>query len=76
VAEVLNAIYEADFYGFSYGFRPGRSAQNALASLDEALMTQRVGWVLDFDIRTFFDALDHAWLVRALEHRIGDRSFA
>ena len=73
VAEVLNAIYEADFYGFSYGFRPGRSAHKALASLDEALMTQRVGWVLDFDIRTFFDALDHAWLVRMLEHRIGDR---
>ena len=56
VAEVLNAIYEADFYGFSYGFRPGRSAHKALASLDEALMTQRVGWVLDFDVRTFFDA--------------------
>ena len=73
VAEVLNAIYEADFLGFSYGFRPGRSAHKALASLDEALMTQRVGWVLDFDIRTFFDALDHAWLVRMLEHRIGDR---
>src|SRR6266542_335731 len=73
VAEVLNAIYEADFYGFSYGFRPGRSPHGALASLEKAVMTQRVNWVLDFDIRTFFDSLDHAWLVRMLEHRIGDR---
>ena len=73
VAEVLNAIYEADFYGFSYGFRPGRSPHGALASLDKALMTQRVNWVLDLDIRTFFDSLDHEWLVRMLEHRIADR---
>ena len=73
VAEVLNAIYEADFYGFSYGFRPGRSPHTALASLDKALMTQRVNWVLDLDIRTFFDSLDHEWLVRMLEHRIADR---
>ncbi len=55
VAEVLNAIYEADFYGFSYGFRPGRSAHKALESLEKALMTQRVNWVLDFDIRTFLE---------------------
>ena len=73
VAEVLNAIYEADFYGFSYGFRPGRSPHGTLASLDKALMTQRVNWVLDFDIQTFFDSLDHEWLVRMLEHRIADR---
>jgi RNA-directed DNA polymerase len=73
VAEVLNAIYEADFYGFSYGFRPGRSPHRALASLDKALMTQRVNWVLDLDIQTFFDSLDHEWLVRMLEHRIADR---
>jgi group II intron reverse transcriptase/maturase len=73
VAEVLNAIYETDFYGFSYGFRPGRSPHGALASLDKALMTQRVNWVLDLDIRTFFDSLDHEWLVRMLEHRIADR---
>lgn len=73
VAEVLNAIYEADFSGFSYGFRPGRSPHGALASLDKALMTQRVNWVLDCDIHTFFDALDHAWLERMLEHRIADR---
>jgi group II intron reverse transcriptase/maturase len=73
VAEVLNAIYEADFSGFSYGFRPGRSPHGALASLDKALMTQRVNWVLDLDIRTFFDSLDHEWLVRMLEHRIADK---
>jgi group II intron reverse transcriptase/maturase len=73
VAEVLNAIYEADFYGFSYGFRPGRSPHGALASLEKALMTQRVNWVLDFDVQTFFDTLDHEWLVRMLEHRIADR---
>ncbi len=73
VAEVLNAIYEADFYGFSYGFRPGRSPHRALESLEKAVMTQRVNWVLDFDIRTFFDSLDHEWLVRMLEHRIADR---
>lgn len=73
VAEVLTAIYEADFYGFSYGFRPGRSAHDALESLERALMTQRVNWVLDFDIQTFFDSLDHEWMVRMLEHRIADR---
>jgi group II intron reverse transcriptase/maturase len=72
VAEVLNAIYEADFFGFSYGFRPGRSPHGALASLEKALMTQRVNWVLDFDIQTFFDSLDHEWLVRMLERRIAD----
>ena len=73
VAEVVSAIYEADFAGFSYGFRPGRSAHGALASLEKGIMTQRVNWVLDFDIQTFFDSLDHEWLVRMLEHRIGDR---
>jgi len=73
VAELLNAIYEADFYGFSYGFRPGCSPHMALASLDKALMTQRVNWVLDLDLRTFFDSLDHEWMVRMLEHRIADR---
>jgi len=72
VAEVLNAVYEADFMGFSHGFRPGRSPHSALASLDKALMTQRVNCVLDLDIRTFFDSVDHGWLVRMLRHRIAD----
>jgi group II intron reverse transcriptase/maturase len=72
VAEVLNAVYEADFMGFSHGFRPGRSPHSALAALDKALMTQRVNWVLDLDVRTFFDSVDHGWLVRMLGHRIAD----
>jgi group II intron reverse transcriptase/maturase len=72
VAEVLNAVYEADFIGFSHGFRPGRSPHSALAALEKALMTQRVNWVLDLDIRTFFDTVDHGWLVRMLRHRIAD----
>ena len=72
VAEVLTAIYEADFLGFSYGFRPGRSPHAALAALDKALMTQRVNWVLDVDIRSFFDSVDHGWLMRMVAHRIAD----
>ena len=66
VAEVLNAVYEADFMGFSYGFRPERSPHAALAALDKALMTQRVDWVLDVDII-------NGWLMRMLTHRIADR---
>jgi group II intron reverse transcriptase/maturase len=72
VAEVLSAVYEADFVGFSHGFRPGRSPHSALAALDKALMTQRVNFVLDVDIRTFFDSVDHGWLMRMLAHRIAD----
>jgi group II intron reverse transcriptase/maturase len=73
VAEVMGAIYEQDFLGFSYGFRPGRSAHQALDALTVGLMTKKVNWVLDADIRGFFDTLDHGWLVKFLEHRIGDR---
>jgi len=73
VAEVLNTIYEADFLGFSYGFRPGRSPHHALAALHQAVMTQRMNWVLDADIRSFFDSVDHEWLQRMLAHRIADR---
>ena len=73
VAEVLKAIYEQDFLGFSYGFRPGRSAHQALDALTVGLMTKKVNWVLDADIRGFFDTLDHEWLVKFIEHRIGDR---
>src|SRR5437667_1262257 len=71
--EVLNAIYETDFLGFSYGFRPGRSQHNALDALYTALLTRKVNWVLDLDIRGFFDAIDHGWLVKFVEHRIADR---
>jgi RNA-directed DNA polymerase len=71
--EVLSAIYEADFLGFSYGFRPGRSPHQALDALAAAIKTRRVNWVLDADIRDFFTGLDHAWLGRFLKHRIADR---
>ncbi len=70
---VLNAVYEADFKGFSYGFRPGRSAHMALDALAVAIQSRRVNWVLDADIRSFFDTLDHGWLIKFIEHRIADR---
>jgi len=73
VAEVLSAVYEVDFIGFSYGFRPGRSPHQALHALHTALMTQRVNWVLDADIRKFFDSVDHEWLMRMLSHRVADK---
>src|SRR4051812_5889886 len=72
VVEVLNAIYEVDFVGFSYGFRPGRSPHDALRALHTAFMTQYVNWVLDADIRRFFDSVNHEWLLRMLAHRVAD----
>jgi len=71
--EVLNTIYETDFLGFSYGFRPGRSQHHALDALYAGLLTKKVNWVLDVDIRGFFDAIDHGWLVKFIEHRIADQ---
>jgi RNA-directed DNA polymerase len=73
VLEVLNAIYETDFLGFSYGFRPGRSPHQALDALSVGICTKKVGWVLDADIQEFFDTLEHKWLVRFIEHRVADR---
>ncbi len=73
VVEVLNAIYETDFLGFSYGFRPGRSPHQALDALAVGIGTKRVKWVLDADLRSFFDTLKHDWLVKFVEHRIADR---
>jgi group II intron reverse transcriptase/maturase len=73
VVGVLNAIYEMDFLGFSYGFRPGRSPHDALDALAVGVLRKRVNWVLDADIRDFFTSLDHAWLRKFLEHRIGDK---
>jgi group II intron reverse transcriptase/maturase len=72
VAEVLNAIYETDFLGFSYGFRPGRSQHDALDALATAIKWKKVNWVLDADIRGYFDAICHEWLVKFIEHRIAD----
>jgi RNA-directed DNA polymerase len=71
--EVLNAIYETDFLGFSYGFRPGRSPHHALDALYTGLLTKKVNWVLDLDIHGFFDGISHEWLVKFIEHRIADR---
>ena len=73
VAGVLNAIYETDFLGFSYGFRPGRSPHDALDALAAGIYKKKVNWVLDADIRDFFTSLDQGWLERFLGHRIADR---
>jgi len=70
---VLNAIYEVDFRGFSYGFRPGRSQHDALDALAVGITCRKVDWILDADIERFFDCVSHTWLIRFLEHRISDR---
>jgi group II intron reverse transcriptase/maturase len=72
VVEVLNAVYEVDFLGFSYGFRPGRNPHQALDALAVGISRKKVNWVLDADIRDFFTSLDHSWLEKFLEHRIAD----
>jgi len=73
VVEVLNAVYEQDFIGFSYGFRPGRSQHDALDALSVGITRKRVNYVLDADVRDFFTSLDQSWLVKFLEHRIADK---
>jgi len=73
VAEVMNAIYENDFLGFSYGFRPGRNQHQALDALAIGITRKKVSWVLDADIRAFFDSIDHEWMMRFVEHRIADK---
>ena len=70
---ILVPIYETEFLGFSYGFRPGRGAHNALDALTVGIEQRKINWVLDADIRAFFDRLDRDWLVRFLKHRIGDK---
>jgi RNA-directed DNA polymerase len=72
-AMVLNAIYEEDFLGFSYGFRPGRGAHDAMDALVVGITTRKVNWILDADIEKFFDSVSQEWLVRFVEHRIGDK---
>ena len=74
VVEILCAIYEVDFYGFSYGFRPGKSAHNALQSLQTVLQKGEVNWVIDADISKFFDSIDHKELMSVIRHRVVDRS--
>lgn len=73
VVTILQQVYEVDFLGFSYGFRPGRSAHDALDALWVGIMGKKVNWVLDADIRGFFDSINHEWLVKFVEHRIADR---
>jgi RNA-directed DNA polymerase len=73
VGTVLNQIYEEDFLGFSYGFRPGRSAHDALDALNVGILRKKVNWVLDADIRDCFGSFSHTWMVTLLQQRIGDR---
>jgi group II intron reverse transcriptase/maturase len=73
VAALLNEIYEQEFLGFSYGFRPGRGAHDALDALVVGIDSRKVNWILDADIRSFFDTVNHEWLIRFVEHRIGDQ---
>ena len=73
VAKLLNAIYEEDFLGLSYGFRPGRGTHDALDALCVGIHSKKVSFILDADIRSFFDEINQQWLIRFLEHRIGDR---
>src|SRR5215211_2184179 len=72
VVALLNAIYEQDFLGFSYGFRPGRGAHNAMDALMVGITSTKVNWILDADIRSFFDTVNQEWLIRFVEHRVGD----
>lgn len=73
VVTVLNQVYEEDFLGFSYGFRPGRSQHDALDALAVGLRRKKVNWILDLDVRGFFDNVSHEWLAKFVEHRIADR---
>ena len=72
ITTVLNAIYEQDFLGFSYGFRQGRGQHDALDAVSEGITGRKINWILDADIRSFFDEIDHEWMLRFLEHRIAD----
>ena len=72
-AQIISTIWEAEFLGFSYGFRPGRSPHNALDALTVGITQKRVNWMLDADIRGFYDTISHEWLVKFVEHRVGDK---
>jgi len=73
MVEILNSIYEVNFLGFSYGFRPKQSQHNALDAVVEAIEGRKVNWVLDVDIPGFFDAISHEWMIKFIKHRIKDR---
>jgi group II intron reverse transcriptase/maturase len=72
VAEVFNAIYEVDFLGFSYGFRPGRQAHQALDALAVGIRIKKISWIIDADVRSYFDAISHDWMMKFMEHRVSD----
>jgi retron-type reverse transcriptase len=69
---VLNAIYEEEFLGFSYGFRPNRSQHDALDAMVVGITSTKVNWILEVDVQSFFDQVSQSWLIRFLEHRIAD----
>jgi len=73
VVKVLSAIYETDFLGFSYGFRPGRGQHDALDAVWMGISTRHIGWILDADISAYFDSIDHDWMLKFLQHRIADK---
>jgi group II intron reverse transcriptase/maturase len=73
VVTILNQIYEVDFKGFSYGFRPGRSPHQALDALTVGIQRKKVNWILDADVVGFFDNLSHEWALKFIEHRVADR---
>jgi len=73
VAEILQNVYEPTFLGFSYGFRKGKSQHDALDALSAGISCKKVNWILDADIEGFFDTIDHDWMIKFLEHRVGDR---
>jgi len=73
VVTLLNQIYEPELLGFSYGFRPGRSQHDALDALSYGISKKKVNWVLDLDIRRFFDTVEHDWLIRMVQHRVQDK---
>jgi RNA-directed DNA polymerase len=73
VVRVLNAIYESDFIGFSYGFRPGRSQHDALDAVYVGITKRKINWIVDADFRKFFDTIDQAWMLRFMAHRVADR---
>jgi group II intron reverse transcriptase/maturase len=73
IGRILNQIWEEDFLGFSYGFRPKRNQHDALDALYVGIVRKRVNWVLDLDVRAFFDKVGHGWMIKFVEHRIGDR---
>ena len=75
IAEILEAIYEADFLDCSYGFRPGRGCHQALNAVDKTIMTQPINHVIEADIKGFFDSVSHEWMMKFLEVRIKDPSF-